>query len=498
MASDRNKVVGFAARNNDYEALVLDFLDQQIVDSEKLENEAPQDELDFMVKNFIEKATAFTADTPPLDGTQAEETEAPAAAATLDEADFSTQPTFTGAEPDSPAVAPLRETSVPVDASTLLQMVKEYPGLDETRTEPTEAPIQREEKAEESIAESLPSGLRPERTIAANKPAPAGVGTMPKTDRVLTSAVVSSQRSSGGRMLVVGGVFTCLAAAIGFGAYYFGIRPAAAPLENKAVSTQASATAPSTGVNAIPSSTPIPEEPPKAEPPKAAPPPPAGVTTNSTSAKQPDAGSHPRTPARSASEERQAAVTPQATNPAAPTPPSVAPAAPTIPASAKVEPPIDSVAKTSPPPAPANGQPAGPPAAPAPSKPVETPASVAANPAPTTATPELPTAPAPSSSTSNLAARPAPKAVTPSMPVQRILPVYPEIARKMRAQGTVELEAQIDENGKVTKAKALTGPTVLRSAAEDAVMRWKFKPATIEGKNVASSAKVSIVFNYQK
>jgi TonB family protein len=58
----------------------------------------------------------------------------------------------------------------------------------------------------------------------------------------------------------------------------------------------------------------------------------------------------------------------------------------------------------------------------------------------------------------------------------RVAPVYPEIARRMRIEGVVKLEATVDAQGKVKEVKEVSGNHVLGLAAEDAVRQWKFEP----------------------
>jgi TonB family protein len=74
------------------------------------------------------------------------------------------------------------------------------------------------------------------------------------------------------------------------------------------------------------------------------------------------------------------------------------------------------------------------------------------------------------------------------------MPVIPEIARKMKVTGVVKITAKINEQGKVTQTTATEGPTVLRASAEGAVRQWKFKPAQLNGVNVASEATFSIEY----
>jgi protein TonB len=74
-------------------------------------------------------------------------------------------------------------------------------------------------------------------------------------------------------------------------------------------------------------------------------------------------------------------------------------------------------------------------------------------------------------------------------------PVYPDGARRMRVEGTVEVEVMIDENGKVVSAKAVTGPVVLRDNAVQAALRAKFTPSKLSGQPVKVTGK--ILYNFK-
>jgi protein TonB len=77
-------------------------------------------------------------------------------------------------------------------------------------------------------------------------------------------------------------------------------------------------------------------------------------------------------------------------------------------------------------------------------------------------------------------------------------PQYTEIARKARIQGVVIIEAIIDKQGLVTNVKMLKGlPMGLDQAAADAVKKWKFKPATLNGKPVAVIYNLTVNFRLQ-
>jgi len=88
--------------------------------------------------------------------------------------------------------------------------------------------------------------------------------------------------------------------------------------------------------------------------------------------------------------------------------------------------------------------------------------------------------------------------VQPPVKLSAPSPQYTEIARKARIQGVVIVEAIIDKEGEVTNVKILKGlPMGLDTAAADAVKRWKFKPATLNGKPVAVIYNLTVNFRLQ-
>ena len=62
--------------------------------------------------------------------------------------------------------------------------------------------------------------------------------------------------------------------------------------------------------------------------------------------------------------------------------------------------------------------------------------------------------------------------------VSKVAPVYPELARRMHVGGVVVLQLTVAPDGSVTDAKVESGHALLGSAAQDAVRRWRFEPAT--------------------
>jgi TonB family protein len=66
----------------------------------------------------------------------------------------------------------------------------------------------------------------------------------------------------------------------------------------------------------------------------------------------------------------------------------------------------------------------------------------------------------------------------------KIAPMYPEIARRMNITGTVKLVVVVSATGTVKSTKVLGGHPLLVNAAEDAIKKWKFEPASDESSGV--------------
>ena len=77
-----------------------------------------------------------------------------------------------------------------------------------------------------------------------------------------------------------------------------------------------------------------------------------------------------------------------------------------------------------------------------------------------------------------------------------VMPLYPTFARNINAEGQVVVDVEIDEQGNVTSAKAVSGHTLLRNAAEDAARKSKFKPAMTDGKAVKATGQ--IFYNFKR
>ncbi|MDR3720406.1 MAG: TonB family protein [Candidatus Acidoferrales bacterium] len=79
--------------------------------------------------------------------------------------------------------------------------------------------------------------------------------------------------------------------------------------------------------------------------------------------------------------------------------------------------------------------------------------------------------------------------------ISSVMPVYPSMAKATGIQGAVVVEASVDQSGNVVATKVISGPPVLRQAAVDALRRWKYQPAMLNGEPVAVQITVTMQFH---
>lgn len=75
-----------------------------------------------------------------------------------------------------------------------------------------------------------------------------------------------------------------------------------------------------------------------------------------------------------------------------------------------------------------------------------------------------------------------------------IRPVYPQIARAARMEGTVMVSAVISREGNVMQARVTAGPPMLAQAALDAVRAARYRPFRLNGEPTEVETTFSIVF----
>jgi periplasmic protein TonB len=103
---------------------------------------------------------------------------------------------------------------------------------------------------------------------------------------------------------------------------------------------------------------------------------------------------------------------------------------------------------------------------------------------------------------------PPPPAVTPSAPplpvggkaeVAQLIygppPVIPALARQNRIHGVIAIAATVDTQGLLKDVQVVSGNPMLAPAAREAVQRWRYRPAILNGNPVESKVDIKVSFN---
>jgi TonB family protein len=111
-----------------------------------------------------------------------------------------------------------------------------------------------------------------------------------------------------------------------------------------------------------------------------------------------------------------------------------------------------------------------------------------------------PPSPAPSTGggISSTVVEATPQVSVPAAAAERVThsvrPEYPVLAKQMKVQGAVVLQALIDKAGRIQELHVVTGPAILASAAQEAVKQWRFKPYYQQGQAVETEARITVNF----
>jgi protein TonB len=95
--------------------------------------------------------------------------------------------------------------------------------------------------------------------------------------------------------------------------------------------------------------------------------------------------------------------------------------------------------------------------------------------------------------------RPVPAGELVQMPrrLVDVRPVYPDLARRARVEGTVVLEAVLDRSGRVSRVQVVKSMPLLDQAAIDAVRQWRYTPSTLHGIPIEVLMTVTVTFRLQ-
>jgi protein TonB len=84
--------------------------------------------------------------------------------------------------------------------------------------------------------------------------------------------------------------------------------------------------------------------------------------------------------------------------------------------------------------------------------------------------------------------------VEPAELIKQTVPVYPQLARAARVEGTVFLEGTVNVKGSIENLHVVSGHPLLIDAAINAVKKWKYRPAKLNGQLTPCPVTVQVRF----
>jgi protein TonB len=81
--------------------------------------------------------------------------------------------------------------------------------------------------------------------------------------------------------------------------------------------------------------------------------------------------------------------------------------------------------------------------------------------------------------------------------IHQVKPAYPPLARQVRIQGTVRLQAVIAKDGTIQNLQLSTGHPLLVPSAMEAVRQWRYSPTTLNGEVVEVLTQIDVNFTLQ-
>ncbi len=88
----------------------------------------------------------------------------------------------------------------------------------------------------------------------------------------------------------------------------------------------------------------------------------------------------------------------------------------------------------------------------------------------------------------------------PPIPIKKVVPEFPDVARQMGISGKVVLKFLVEANGRVAKASVIAARPqgVFNQSALEAIGEWKFKPGRYRGKAVAVWVELPVRFDLSR
>ena len=78
--------------------------------------------------------------------------------------------------------------------------------------------------------------------------------------------------------------------------------------------------------------------------------------------------------------------------------------------------------------------------------------------------------------------------------INKVMPVYPALAKAARIQGTVEFSATISKDGVIENLQLVRGQPMLVNAAREAVLQWRYRSTRLNGQPVEVLTQIVVNF----
>ena len=93
---------------------------------------------------------------------------------------------------------------------------------------------------------------------------------------------------------------------------------------------------------------------------------------------------------------------------------------------------------------------------------------------------------------------PVSKGISEAKLIHRVDPVYPQVARALHIEGSVEIRGLLTRDGQIKNPVAISGPAALRGAALAAVRKWRYEPSRLDGQPTERDLLITISFHLPK
>lgn len=80
--------------------------------------------------------------------------------------------------------------------------------------------------------------------------------------------------------------------------------------------------------------------------------------------------------------------------------------------------------------------------------------------------------------------------------LHRVMPQYPEEAKRAHVSGSVVMHVIIGEDGTVKEITPVSGPQMLRKPYMDAMRQWVYRPYLLNGKPVPVDTTITLILDF--